>query len=82
MQKINMYSIFDKKSNRYDTPFFTFDEIGAKRHFIMITRDKKSMVSQFKDSFDLYHLGVFDIVTGEFKYEKELILEGKEIQNA
>lgn len=81
MQKLEMYTFFDKKSQRFDTPFFTYDEVGAKRNFHMQSRKKGSIINSFKNDFELYFLGTFDIVEGEINLleVKKLVLEGKEI---
>lgn len=82
MRKLMMYSMYDKKSNRYDTPFFCFDDVGAKRHFIMTARNEKTTVHNFKDEFELWKIGEFDVENGTFYYEDQsiLVLEGKQIQ--
>lgn len=78
---IQMYSIFDKKSDRFDTPFFTFDEIGAKRHFIMMCRKKGTMISTFKNEFQLVHIGSFDVNDGmmEVLNNQKVVLTGLEV---
>lgn len=80
MLKIKMYSIYDKKSRRFDTPFFANDDVNAIRHFTMLVNDKKSMLSEFKDDFQVHSLLQFDIITGEIKtFNKEIIVEGNQI---
>lgn len=76
-----MYSFYDVKSQRFDTPFFTYDELGAKRHFVLAIRRKDTLMSNFKDHYQLVHLGDFNIETGEFiKTEKQFaILEGNQV---
>lgn len=84
MRKIQMYSVFDKKSDRWDTPFFAFDNIAAKRHFIMMIRKEGSMINQFSTDFDLYHLGSFDVENAEVLLVDRLtiLLSGNEVKNA
>lgn len=80
MRKLEIYSLFDQKSKQYDTPFFTRDDIAAKRHFIMVCRNPKTLVSSFPDDFSLVQLGQFDCVTGKMDIiEPITILTGKEI---
>lgn len=90
MNKIKMYSFYDKKSDRYDTPFFTFDEVGAKRHFIMSIQKKGTLMNTFKDDYNLVYITDFCIDDGALSYETidkkpvpqiktKTIMEGKQI---
>jgi hypothetical protein len=82
MKKIALYTIFDKKSMRYDTPFFAHGDIHAKRHFIMLIRDNTTMVSQFRTDFELYRVGFFEVVNGDLEVgSKDLIMSGNEVTN-
>lgn len=62
--KIRINAFYDKKSKRYDTPFFTQDEIATKRHFIMAIRSEGTLLNQFKDDFEVHYLGLFDVDKG------------------
>lgn len=76
--KIAMYTIYDKKGKRYDTPFFAFSDVHAKRQFIMMV-EGTGMIAQFKDDFELYKLLYFDIPLGDIELlRKELIMTGTE----
>lgn len=80
MKKIQMYSFFDKKSDRFDTPFYVFDEIGAKRHLHMSVVKKGTLMNTFREDYCLYKLADFDIVTGELELDRKYIMDAKEIQ--
>lgn len=72
--------MYDKKSERYDTPFFSIDDVNAKRKFVMAIHDKKTLISQFKDDFELVKLGSFNVIQGQLVTdEKKSIIEGKNI---
>lgn len=81
MQTLNLYAMYDKKSECYDTPFWQSDHIHAKRKFIMAINSIDSMVSQFKDDFEVHFLGTFNMTKGEFnELGNDPILKGSEIQ--
>lgn len=80
MLEMGIYSFYDKKSDRYDTPFVCMTDINAKRHFIMATRKPGTIVAEFQDDIELYQLGRFDPLTGEMRAEKRHIMDGKSIQ--
>lgn len=81
MKIIEMYSIYDKESKRYDTPFFTLDAIGAKRSFIFQCQKKDAPVGFFKDSYELHKVGSFNVETGfvNTKKEPEVVLKGNQV---
>ena len=82
MQKqnmINCYAMYDRKGERYDTPFYCRDDLSAKRHFIMVQRNPETLPYQFPDDFDLYRIGGFDYVSGISIEGLTLIMEGKQV---
>ena len=86
MEMIKMYNFYDKKSKRFDTPFFVYDEVGAKRHFIMAINRDGTLMNKFKDDYDLYYIADFninngDIILGENNLPK-LVMEGKDVAQA
>lgn len=84
MKKLQIFALYDRKSKRFDTPFFTLDQIGAERHFMMIIRNKKTTVSHFKNDFRLHHIGEFDLDTGAVIVNEDeggnVVLEGIQVQ--
>lgn len=76
-----MYSYYDRKSNKWDTPFFCMDDVMAERKMIMDLKNEQSLIAQFKDDFVLYKVGTFNVIEGKQNPEpmKILIREGKQI---
>jgi len=81
MNKIKMYSFYDKKAERFDTPFFVFDQVGAERHFIMSFQKVGTLMNTFKDDYELHYIGDFTIENASFEKTKgsTLVLAGKEV---
>lgn len=81
---IYCYSYYDKKSELFDTPFFTRGDIYAGRHFVMEIRKGTTMLSQFKDDMILYKIGSFDNHTGEIYFYNPPIqvIDGKSIERS
>ena len=84
-EQVNIYAYYDKKSDKYDIPFFAKDDIQAMRKFKLdtIANDGQSIIGQFKDDFRLYRIGMYDIKEG-YLYQKslEVVMHGKDITNA
>lgn len=80
MQEINIYAIYDKKGGQYDQPFFAYNDLFAKRKFIMLSQDKNIALGNFTKDFELKNLGSFNVLTGDIKPLNQLILEGNQIQ--
>lgn len=64
---LKSYSIRDAKAEVFNTPFFCKTHGEAERNFLQLTKDEKSMVHQYPDDYDLYHLGTYDDQTGVMK---------------
>lgn len=61
------YSVRDSKGEVFSPPFYQKTHGEAERSFNKLVHDDKSMVCQYPDDFDLYHVGEFDDQTGVFK---------------
>lgn len=61
---LRAYTIYDKKSNSYNTPFFALTDEIALRSFDDLIRDKRSVVGQHPEDFSLFFICVFDELTG------------------
>jgi hypothetical protein len=59
-----VYSIYDKKIEVYNTPFFFSDHISAARAFGRLQLDPQSMLYAYPDDYALYQIGEFDDQTG------------------
>lgn len=76
------YSIYDKKGEVWDIPFFARGDLFAKRKFkIDCTDISLPFISKFKDDFELYRVGFFNSTTGVVKSIKEpvIIIKGTEV---
>lgn len=81
MEKLEMFGIYDRKAKRYDTPFFTLNEIHAKRRFIMMLRNNETVFANFYEDFSLVRLGLMNIVSGRLEArdnDLEIIMTGAE----
>lgn len=78
-QNIAAYSYYDKKAERYDTPFFAHNDLWAKRAFYMAIERGDSYLSTFFKEIALYRVGSFDVVSGEITIENVLVVEGKDV---
>lgn len=81
MKTLNVYSFFDKKAMAFDTPFHCLDNLHAKRHFIMTSRQKKTIIGSFLSDFELYLIGEVDLKKGLMIPEERpvLIMTGNEV---
>lgn len=85
---ISIYAYYDKKSDKYDIPFFAKDDIQAMRKFKLdtIANEGQTIIGQFKDDFKLYCIGLYDVRTGMLSevdgFDQRIVMHGKDIQNA
>lgn len=83
MNNLRSYAVYDKKAIMYDVPFFAKSDLFAKRKFIMDVqqRQRSSMLSSFKDDFELHFVGEFNPDTGLYVNTDPsiTIIAGKEI---
>lgn len=56
---MRVFAVYDKKSQSYNTPFFCANDDLAKRSFIDLCRDSRTVVALHPEDFDLWHLGTF-----------------------
>ena len=54
------FSVYDKKVESFNTPFFAANEAAGKRAFIDLCRDARTTVAMHPEDFDLWILGAFD----------------------
>lgn len=73
--EIGVYAIYDKKGERYDTPFFAISDLFAKRRFYLMA-DEKGPLQMWPDDFRLEKVGTFNIIDGELVNRNGLVLEG------
>lgn len=60
-----IYSIRDSKAEVFNPPFFKKTHGEAERDFTTLCNDDKSTVFKYPDDFDLYHMGIYDDVSGK-----------------
>lgn len=73
---LNIYSVFDKRSDIFATPFFSHNDNTAFRSFHQLRADENSLVSRYPNDFSLFGLGTFDDLTGFITYcDPYLVLE-------
>jgi hypothetical protein len=80
MKSFKAYAYYDKKSERYDLPFFCHNDIQAKRKFyIDCSVSNESVLYNFTEDFDLYAVAEFHVEDGVFININpiELVLSGK-----
>lgn len=80
MQNIGIFTIYDEKAKRYDTPFFAVGDIQAERRFIQLCNTQNTLLFTFKNDFKLYSLGSYNVESGEILQEKRLIMDGIQVE--
>ena len=75
------FSVFDKKSQSFATPFFCVNHEVAMRSFVDLCRDERTLVAQHPYDFDLYCLGEFNSETGAFTPSVSLLRTGLEARS-
>lgn len=79
MEKIIICAVFDKKANEFQAPFGQANKVTACRGFMLACKDENNLFAKFPEDYCLYKLGVMDVKSGEFKNEKELLLEAANV---
>jgi len=64
MSKKSCFAILDVKANAFMTPFFHATPGQAIRDFSAAVRKGGSVISDYPDDFTLYHIGIFDDLSG------------------
>ncbi len=78
--ELGIYAIWDKKSQRYDTPFFAMNDIFAKRRFILMSDEKGSPITRWQGDFELHKVSRWNMYSGEIQLQDiEVLLEAKDI---
>lgn len=61
---MKLYSVYDKKSMFFDSPFCVENDVQAARSFDQAVNDPRSTLSKYPADFALYYLGEFEGSTG------------------
>ena len=64
---LNMYSVFDVKSKIYHPPQFCHNQEHALRYFSMQFKDTNSVMAQYPEDFQIFHVGQYDDSTAEIQ---------------
>lgn len=79
--ELGIYAIHDKKSQKYDTPYFAISDLFAKRRFLIMMDEEKSPLNKWNEDFELHKLGEVNMDDGTVIHEPgpKIILEGKSV---
>ncbi len=72
-EELQIFAIWDKKSEKYDTPFFAYNDIFAKRRFLIMQSEKKSPLAMWPEDFELHRIGNFNITDAGLKNDNEVL---------
>lgn len=75
-----MYSIYDKKGEAWQTPFFAKNDIFAQRVFILRIKEEGGFMNAWPEDFVLYRIGSFGFIDGKFTNGFQMIVEGGQIE--
>lgn len=65
--EMQVFAVFDKKSELHNLPFFMQTTGEALRAFMDLVRDEKTVLFRHPEDFKLVRLGTFDNKGGSFK---------------
>lgn len=75
MQKLQIFSVFDKKAVAYLQPFYYQQKGQAIRAFEDSVNNPETAFNKHPEDFSLYLLGEFDDTTGEITSKKPLHID-------
>lgn len=61
---LKVYSIRDRKTEMYNTPWFQKSHGEAERSFTSMAMDEKTTINQYPEDYDLYFIGEYNSDTG------------------
>jgi hypothetical protein len=67
MIKIGIFTVYDRKAEVYNTPYFQANEAVAMRGFSDMANDKSTPIHNHPADFILFYLGQFDTREGKFE---------------
>ena len=73
---VNMYSIFDKKTGIYSTPFFQQNDATATRMFADEINGSGTLLSLHPDDFVLFNVGSWDDFGAVVGHEPVSVVDG------
>lgn len=69
--QMKMFSIRDRAVEAFNTPFFMLTKAEAIRALTNLVKDPETKVSHNPQDYDLYYLGVWDNISGDFEGANE-----------
>lgn len=84
MQKLQMFSVLDKKAAAFVRPFFAPTSAVAVRSFGAALRGGDEVMKDHPEDFVLYHVGEFDQLNGSVtpKELPEQVVSGLDLVNS
>lgn len=68
--KIGIYTVYDKKTKSYGSPFGVRFEEEALRSWENVKKDRNTKYGTNPEDYDLYETAIFDDDTGEIEAHK------------
>ena len=68
--KLEIYSVYDKKAEKFETPFTMFNQAVAVRLFKTQVEDPTMLIGKNPEDFSLFYCGEFDVIQGKIKVDK------------
>lgn len=65
MQALQMFSVYDAKAEAFGQPFYAANKGAGIRTFSDACADPNSMLNKHRSDFSLFHVGEFDIASGQ-----------------
>lgn len=69
--KLNVYAIYDAKTNAFAQPFYQLTEGEARRTMSTLCQDPEHLFYKHPHDFELFQLAEFDNIEGVFKPNKK-----------
>nr|QJB19101.1 MAG: nonstructural protein [Microvirus sp.] len=67
MSKLLVFSVLDAKVGAFARPYFAPSKAAAIRAFGDVARDPAHEVGRHPEDYTLYHVGLFDELTGQLE---------------
>ena len=79
MDLVNLFSVYDERSERYGVPFSAPNDAVAEREFATLVKDPNTAFGQWPEDYALWRVGTFDRKTGTLVPEGQghLVVKGK-----
>jgi len=61
---VRLYSLYDKKTQLFSSPFAAVNDETAVRMIRTLTLDTATTVGQYPEDYDVWRLGLFDDASG------------------